>query len=78
MVGRRSRQRAVFFLSTADGASANIPAARNRKDPICFAPYLYRVRKLVERFFNKARQCRGVATRYDMLAANDLAFVKHA
>jgi DNA-binding transcriptional LysR family regulator len=37
--------------------------------------YLYRVRNLVERFFNKIKQCRRVATRYDKLAANHLAFV---
>ena len=35
-------------------------------------------RKLVERFLNKVRQCRRVATRYDKLAANDLAFVQFA
>jgi transposase len=33
---------------------------------------------LVERFFNKIKQCRRVATRYDKLAANYLAFVKLA
>jgi hypothetical protein len=30
------------------------------------------------RFFNKIKQCRRVATRYDKLAANYLAFVKLA
>ena len=43
-----------------------------------FSPYLYRDRNLVERFFNKIKQCRRVATRYDKLAANYLAFVKLA
>jgi transposase len=51
---------------------------RNRKDPICFSPYLYRARNLIERFFNKIKQCRRVATRYDKLAANYLAFIKLA
>jgi transposase len=55
------------------------PIRRNKsKDPICFSPYLYRARNLVERFFNKIKQCRRVATRYDKLAANYLAFVKLA
>jgi transposase len=63
---------------TERGAWANIPPKRNRKDPICFSPYLYRDRNLVERFFNKIMQCRRVATRYDKLAANYLAFVKLA
>jgi hypothetical protein len=33
---------------------------------------------LVERFFNMIKQCRRVATRYDKLAANYLAFIKLA
>jgi transposase len=39
---------------------------------------IVRVRNLIERFFNKIKQCRRVATRYDKLAANYLAFVKLA
>jgi hypothetical protein len=31
-----------------------------------------------ERFFNKIKHCRRVATRYDKLAVNDLAFVQLA
>jgi transposase len=37
-----------------------------------------RARNLIERFFNKIKQCRRVATRYDQHAANYLAFVKLA
>jgi transposase len=33
---------------------------------------------LVERIFNKIKQCRRVATRYDKLAANYLAFIQLA
>ncbi len=50
----------------------------NRNEPICFSPHLHRARNLVERFFNKIKQCRRVATRYDKLAANYLAFVQLA
>ena len=39
-------------------AWANIPPKRNRKEAICFSPYLYRARSLVERFVNKIKQCR--------------------
>ena len=60
------------------GALANIPPRCNRSEPICFGPYLYRARNLVERFFNKIKHCRRVATRYDKLAANYLAFVQLA
>ena len=59
-------------------ALANIPPRCNRSEPICFSPYLYRARNLVERFFNKIKQCRRVATRYDKLAANYLAFIQLA
>ncbi len=49
-----------------------------RKEPICFSPHLYRNRNPVEQFINKIKRCRRVATRYDKLAANYLAFVKLA
>ena len=65
-------------LARQQGAWANIPPKRNRKDPLCFSPYLYRARNLIERFFNKIKQCRRIATRYDKLAANYLAFIKLA
>ena len=65
-------------FASQKGAWANIPPKRNRKEPICFSPYLYRARNLVERFFNKIKQCRRIATRYDKLADNYLAFVKLA
>ena len=51
---------------------------RNRKDPICFSPYLYRARNPIERFFNRIKHSRRIATRYDKLAANYLAFVELA
>jgi len=60
------------------GAWANIPPKRNRKAPICFSPRLYRDRNQVERFFNRIKHCRRIATRYEKLAANYLAFVKLA
>jgi transposase len=76
--GSRIRRRLDQGAARQQGAWANIPPKRNRKAPICFSPYLYRARNLIERFFNKIKQCRRVATRYDKLAANYLAFVKLA
>lgn len=58
---------------TGRKASANIPPKSNRKGPICFSPFLYKARNLVERFFNKAKQFRRIGTRYDKLAENYLA-----
>ncbi|WP_196878867.1 IS5 family transposase [Roseibium album] len=65
------------FVSSR-GSWANIPPRRNRRDPICFSAYLYRDRNLVERFFNRIKHCRRIATRYEKRAANFLAFVKLA
>ena len=60
------------------GGFANIPPKRHRKDPIVFSPYLYRDRNRIERFFNKLKHFRRIATRYDKLAANFLALIKLA
>ena len=49
--------------------AANVPA---------FSPFLYRYRNLVERFFNKLKHFRAVATRYEKHDANYLALVKLA
>lgn len=68
----------IRTLASRYGAWANIPPKRNRREPICFSPYLYRARNLVERFFNKIKQCRRIATRYDKLAVNYLAFIQLA
>ncbi len=68
----------IRALAAKRCAWANISPRSNRTEPICFGPYLYRARNLVERFFNKIKQCRRVATRYDKLAANYLAFIQLA
>jgi putative transposase len=52
-----------------------IPPKTNRKEqrPCDFA--LYRERNLVERFFNKIKHYRAIATRFDKLASTFLAGV---
>ena len=60
----------------ARGAWANIPPKSNRRDPICFSKHLYRARNLVERFFNRIKHFRRIATRYDKLAENYAAALK--
>jgi transposase len=62
----------------ARGAWANVRAMPHRLDPPAFSPFLYRYRNLVERFFNKLKHFRAVATRYDKLPENYLASVKLA
>ena len=60
------------------GAWANIkpmPGRVNRPD---FSPFLYRFRNLLERFFNKLKHFRAIATRFEKHDANYLALVKIA
>ncbi|GEO19406.1 hypothetical protein MAE02_71020 [Microvirga aerophila] len=57
---------------------ANIPPKSNRKGSFVFSAFLYRYRNLVERFFNKLKQFRGIATRYDKNPDNFLASIKLA
>ena len=68
----------IRALAADRGAWANIPPKRNRTEAICFSPYLYRARNLVERFFNKIKHFRAVATRFEKHDANYLALVKLA
>jgi len=55
------------------GAFANVRPMAGRKRTLPFSPWLYRQRNLVERFFNKLKHFRRIATRYDKLARNFLA-----
>ena len=57
-------------------AWANIPPKANRKATFAFSAWLYRQRNLVERFFNRIKHFRGIATRYDKDPANYLAALK--
>jgi len=62
----------------ARGAWANIRPMPGRKRKPVFSTFLYRYRNLVERFFNKLKQYRAVATRYDKRDDNFLASVQLA
>jgi transposase len=44
-----------------------IPLKSNRKEPIDYDKDKYRLREKVERFFNRLKQFRRIATRYDKL-----------
>jgi transposase len=60
------------------GAWANVKPMPNRVNIPAFSPFLYRYRNLVERFFNKIKHFRAVATRFEKHDANYLAIVKLA
>lgn len=60
------------------GIEVVIPPKRNRKVQRDYDIDLYKERNRIERFFNKLKQFRRVATRYDKLLANFMGFVKLA
>jgi putative transposase len=60
------------------GKEVVIPPKRNRKVQRDYDVDLYKERNRIERFFNKLKQFRRVATRYDKLLANFMGFVKLA
>jgi len=62
----------------ARGAVANIRLMPNRVKTFVFDAELYKARNLVERFFNKLKHFRAVATRYDKRDDNYLASVQLA
>jgi transposase len=62
----------------ARGAIANIPNMIRRKKRFRWRKALYRQRNVVERFFNKLKQFRRIATRYDKLGDTFLAFLRLA
>lgn len=57
---------------------ACIPPTARRKGSFAFSRWVYRQRNLVERFFNRLKDFRGIATRYDRRPGNFLAAFKLA
>jgi len=67
---------AKVFQNGEDGAC--IRPMPNRVNIPAFGPWLYKQRNAVERFFNKLKHFRAVATRYDKRDDNFLASVQLA
>jgi transposase len=68
----------ILLADRAYDCDAMRQALAERKNVPAFSAYLCRYRNLVERFFDKLKHFRGVATRYDKRADNYLAGVKLA
>ncbi len=60
------------------GAWANVKPMPRRVNIPAFSPFLYRFSNLVERFFNKLKHFRAIATRFEKHDANYLALIKFA
>lgn len=67
--------RAVTEAIEASGATAHIPSQNNVRVVRSVDRELYRNRNLIERFFNRLKHFRGIATRYFKTAANFLAAI---
>jgi transposase len=65
----------VEFLEQR-GIEVVIPPKANRTEPRETDFALYRERNFIERFFNKIKHYRAIATRYDKLASTYLAAVQ--
>src|SRR5215831_14575463 len=57
------------------GTKPVIPNRCNRKQPFSFSKRLYKLRWRIESAFNRLKDFRRIATRYDRLARNYLASV---
>jgi transposase len=57
------------------GTKSVIPNRSNRKQPFSFSKRLYKLRWRIEAAFNRLKDFRRIATRYDKLARNYLASV---
>lgn len=67
--------RSIIDLIEAGGAAAHIPSQSNVRVRRLVDPDIYGQRNLVERFFNKLKHFRRIATRFDKLARNYFAAV---
>ena len=57
------------------GTKPVIPNRCNRKQPFSFSKRIYKLRWRIESAFNRLKDFRRIATRYDRLARNYLASV---
>ena len=58
------------------GGTAMIPTKRNRKVQLSVDLAIYALRNMVERCFNKLKNARRLATRYDKTADSYLGFIQ--
>jgi transposase len=79
LLGDRAYDSDALRQSLAErGVRANVRLMPNRINLPPFSKSLYRKRNLIERFFNKLKHFRAVATRYDKRDDNYLASIQLA
>lgn len=78
LAGKAYDSRAVRKQTKDHDVWANIPPKSTRKGSVVFCASLYRYINLAERFFNKLKRFRGIATRHDKTPENFLAGMRLA
>jgi len=76
LVGDKGYDSDLFIQHARErGMAAVIPPRSNRKTLREYDKHLYKDRNLIERFFNKVKHFRRIATRYEKTAVSYLAMV---
>ncbi len=70
-------QKRVIDRLEEKGCEVVIPSTSRRNKPREYDKHLYKARHLIENFFAKLKQYRGIATRYDKKAVNFLGSIYH-
>ncbi|KAF3362449.1 hypothetical protein PHSC3_000989 [Chlamydiales bacterium STE3] len=70
-----SAEERVILPLGMTGKGIVIPSKNNAKSPRAYDKHLYKTRHLIENFFAKLKQYRGIATRYDKTARNFLSAI---
>ena len=79
-IAPNQKQAKISLVELRDGLNERgtkpvIPNRSNRKQPYSFSKRLYKLRWRIESAFNRLKDFRRIATRYDRLARNYLASV---
>lgn len=75
LMDRAYGSRSIRSMLSRWGVEAVVPPKSNAREPWEYDRGLYRKRNEIERFFNRLKNFRRVATRYDKLASMFAAFV---
>jgi len=67
--------RKILEYISEQGGTYTIPPRKNLHKPWKYDLEIYKNRNIIERFFNRIKAFRRVATRYDKLASSFYAFV---
>ena len=70
--------KSLVEAAEAEGMTVLIPSRSNSLEPRTYDAVIYKERNQIERLFNRLKNCRRVATRYEKSARNFLAMLQLA